>query len=140
MRHFGVSNFTPSQFTLLEAHLDFPFGDQPSGVLAFLHLDPIYDGTFDQALLSPYAPDDLALRWRVGGCLGATDDPQAQRVVAVLEEVAREVEARDIDSVALAWILQHPSNPDHHHRQRQDRTLAKRVKRDRANPQSSAMV
>lgn len=109
VRHFGVSNFTPSQFTLLEAYLDFPLVTNQVE-FSVLHLDPLYDGTFDQALLSPYAP----MIWSplAGGRLfGTTDDPQAQRVVAVLEEVAREVEARDIDSVALAWILQHPSNP-----------------------------
>lgn len=104
-RHVGVSNVTPSQFDLLQAHLDLPLvTTQPE--LSVWRSDPVRDGTLDQALVRGVTP----LAWsplgggRIAGA--AADDP----VLAVLDRLAAE-HGVDRAAVALAFVLRHPSAP-----------------------------
>jgi predicted oxidoreductase len=104
--HFGVSNFTPSQFDLLASRLPFAM---VTNQLQFsvLHTVPLYDGTFDQCLrlrVSPMAWSPLD-----GGRLLRAKDVRARRVRRALEEVGQELGGATLEQVALAWILAHPS-------------------------------
>jgi predicted oxidoreductase len=47
VKHFGVSNFTPSQFALIQSRLDFPLVTNQIE-FSVLHLPPLYDGALDQ--------------------------------------------------------------------------------------------
>ena len=103
---FCVSNFAPVQFDLLASRLPFPLVTNQIQ-FSVLHLDPIYDGTFDQCQqlrISPMAWSPLA-----GGTLFRGRGEAAARVRIALESVGRELGGLTLDQVAFAWILAHPA-------------------------------
>ena len=90
VREVGVSNFTRAQTDALVAHLGFPVvTTQPE--LSALCLDPITDGTLDDALRDGRTP----LAWsplgggRLGTGVAATDD-RTSAVHAELDRIAAE--------------------------------------------------
>lgn len=102
----GVSNHRPSQTAALQRFLDFPIATQQPQYSA-AHLDPLFDGTFDQCLELGHR----VLCWSplAGGRL-ATGDGVAPGLLAVLDRLAaRESVSRA--TIALAFTLAHPSNP-----------------------------
>lgn len=107
VRTLGVSNVTPSQFALLQSHLDLPLvSTQPE--FSAWHVEPVRDGTFDQCLqleLTPLAWSPLG-----GGRVGAAGADGDDGVAA---ELARLAERHDVTSadVALAFVLAHPARP-----------------------------
>ncbi len=108
IREIGVSNFLPGQWDLLQSRLPSPLATNQFEFSA-LRLDPLSDGTMDQAQLhrrrpmvwSPLAGADLLL--------GTT--PRHIEVRSVMERIADEIGADHISAVALAFILMHPSRP-----------------------------
>ncbi len=106
IQEVGVSNHTPDQIRALQAHLPFPLvSTQPE--YSALHLDPLFDGTFDQAMeigLSVIAWSPLG-----GGRLADASELN-QDLSKVLSELA-EREAVDIATIALAFSLAHPTRP-----------------------------
>lgn len=107
IRHIGVSNFTPSQFSLLQSRLNVPIVTNQVQC-SLLHLDPIYDGTFDQAQQLERSP----MLWSpfAGGSLFHSHDERAARVRECCHEIARKYNA-SIDQIALAWLLSLPCRP-----------------------------
>lgn len=106
VRHFGVSNFLPWQFDLLQSRLDFPLVTNQIELSA-LHLAPLHDGTLDQAQrlrVPPMVWSPLA-----GGRLFDAHDERAGRVRTALEAVGHELGGAAVDQVALAWLLRHPA-------------------------------
>ncbi len=106
VKHFGVSNFSPSQFLMLDSHLDFPLVTNQIE-FSVMNLNPLEDGTIDLLIelgISPMAWSPLA-----GGRIFNEDSPQAQRLRKTLEEIKNETEASSIDQVALAFIANHPA-------------------------------
>ncbi|MBC3811538.1 aldo/keto reductase [Undibacterium aquatile] len=105
--HFGVSNFTPSQFDLLASR--FPLVTNQVE-LSLLHLPPLHDGTLDLCQRLRIAP----MIWSAlgGGALlsDATANADVQRVRVALGQVAAELQV-PLATVAIAWVLQHPSKP-----------------------------
>lgn len=107
VKHFGVSNFTPSQFTLLQSRLDKPLVTNQVEINP-LHFDVIEDGTLDlmqQLRVRPMAWSSLA-----GGDIFTSYSDQAVRVRATLNEIAQELDT-DIVLVIYAFANQLPSNP-----------------------------
>lgn len=103
--HFGVSNFTPSQFALL--HSRFPLVTNQIE-LHPLHLAPLHDGTLDQCQqhrIQPMIWSPLA-----GGRLFTSDTPQATRVRDALATVGARLGV-SASTTAFAWLLRHPSRP-----------------------------
>jgi predicted oxidoreductase len=105
--HFGVSNFLPFQFDLLASRLPFPLMTNQLEC-SVLHLDAMLDGTLDQCQQLRIAP----MAWSPfgGGRLFTSDDEQAVRVRKALQNIGDELGGASMDQVALAWLLQHPSN------------------------------
>jgi predicted oxidoreductase len=103
--HFGVSNFTPSQFELLASRLDFPVVTNQVE-LSVLNMEVLHDGTADQCLRLGVAP--MAWSPLGGGRLFDQADEQAVRVRRALLSVGEDLGA-SVDQVALAWILDHPA-------------------------------
>jgi predicted oxidoreductase len=104
--HFGVSNFTPSQFDMLASRLDFPLVTNQIE-LSVLHMDVLNDGTVDQCQrlgISPMAWSPLA-----GGRLFHDEGEQAVRVREALSKVGESLGGAGMDQMALAWILTHPA-------------------------------
>ncbi|KAJ3201922.1 hypothetical protein HDU82_007733 [Entophlyctis luteolus] len=119
VRQFGVSNFTPGQFELLQSRL--PNIQLAANQIEFsvLHTAPLFDGSLDHLqkvralpmIWSPLAGG--ANSWpRGGGLFGPNKTERDQRVVAALDKIAKQVGADvTIDQIAYAWLLMHPSAP-----------------------------
>ena len=105
--HFGVSNFTPSQFTLLQDRLPFPLvtNQVECSVLEFRVM---HEGTLDQAQQLSRAP--MAWSPFAGGRLFNGTDEKSIRVRHCLQEISTELGGAPIDQLALSWLLKHPSN------------------------------
>ncbi|WP_285127842.1 aldo/keto reductase [Leclercia adecarboxylata] len=106
VRHFGASNFTPAQFTLLQSRLPFTLATNQ------VEISPVYqplllDGTLDQL-------QQLRIRPMAWSCLGGGrlfNDDAFQPLRDELAQVAQELNAETIEQVVYAWILRLPSQP-----------------------------
>lgn len=108
VKHFGVSNFTTSQFKLLQSRLDEPLITNQIEINP-THLDAISDGTLDylqQISVRPMAWSSLA-----GGRIFNAQDPQARRLRDELGAVAQELAVDSIDQIIYAWVRRLPSRP-----------------------------
>lgn len=103
--NFGVSNFTPQQFELLHSRIALVTNQVECSLL---HLDPLDDGTFDQAQRLRCRP----MIWSplAGGRLYSEDSPAAHRVRWVLGEICARLGCTPT-TLALAWLLRHPARP-----------------------------
>lgn len=106
--HFGVSNFSASQFDLLQSRLPMKLVTNQIEISP-LHMDPLHDGTLDHAQQHDIAP--MAWSCLGGGRLFSPEDPKARRIRAELQTIADEVSATSIDQVLYAWVLALPSKP-----------------------------
>jgi len=105
VRHFGVSNFLPSQFEMLAANLDVPLVTNQIEY-SVMCLDAHADGTID--LCQRLAMRPMAWSPLGGGRLFHEDCEQAKRVRETLSRVGRDLGGASIYQVALAWMLAHP--------------------------------
>lgn len=106
VRHFGVSNFTPAQFALLQSRLPFTLATNQVEISP-VHQPLLLDGTLDQL-------QQLRIRPMAWSCLGGGrlfNDEAFQTLRNELETVARELNAESIEQVVYAWILRLPSKP-----------------------------
>ncbi|WP_341501262.1 aldo/keto reductase [Gallaecimonas sp. GXIMD4217] len=105
---FGVSNFTPAQFSLLQSRLDFPLITNQIECSPY-EMKALDDGTLDQCQqlgIHPMLWSPLA-----GGRLFNQGDAKAHRLRQALSEIGEEIGARGLDQVVYAWLNQHPSRP-----------------------------
>ena len=106
VRHFGVSNFTPAQFALLQSRLPFTLATNQ------VEISPVYqplllDGTLDQL-------QQLRIRPMAWSCLGGGrlfNDDAFQPLRDELAKVAQELNAETIEQGGHAWPLRLPSQP-----------------------------
>lgn len=106
VRHFGVSNFTPAQFALLQSRLPFTLATNQVEISP-VHQLLLLDGTLDQL-------QQLRVRPMAWSCLGGGrlfNDDEFQPLRNELEAIARELNAESIEQVVYAWILRLPSKP-----------------------------
>ncbi|KAJ3328100.1 hypothetical protein HDU76_010589 [Blyttiomyces sp. JEL0837] len=104
VRHFGVSNFTSSQFDLLASRLPFPLVTNQIE-LHPLGLEPLHDGTLDhlqQHRVTPMAWSPLG-GGRLVNPAAAQSDVAVARVQTKLAELAKDI--------CYAWILNQPTHP-----------------------------
>lgn len=103
--HFGVSNFTPSQFELLDAAVPLATNQIE---LHPLHAAPLWDGTLDQAQRLQRRP----MVWSplAGGRVFAGEDEAARRLQRTLQSVGERL-GRSPATVAYAWLMRLPSRP-----------------------------
>jgi predicted oxidoreductase len=113
VRAFGVSNFTPSQFSLLQKACPMPLVVHQ--VEIGLHrLEPFNDGTLDQCLAAgviPQAWSPLGGGRLVSNFVDMKDPHHArkQKLLDTLDAIARDHGAtRTV--IALAWLLKHPAH------------------------------
>ncbi|CAM6378508.1 putative oxidoreductase YdhF [Leclercia adecarboxylata] len=106
VRHFGVSNFTPAQFALLQSRLPFTLATNQVEISP-VHQPLLLDGTLDQL-------QQLRIRPMAWSCLGGGrlfNDEAFQPLRDELAQVAQELNAETIEQVIYAWILRLPSQP-----------------------------
>lgn len=110
VRDFGVSNFTPSQFALLQDRMVANGLSLVTNQVecSLLQLAPLYDGTFDQAQQLRCAP----MLWSPlgGGRIFTDSDPVASRVRETLTHLGEQLGA-PATTVLMAWLLALPSRP-----------------------------
>ncbi|MBN3573906.1 aldo/keto reductase [Vibrio neptunius] len=108
VKHFGVSNFTPSQFDLLQSRVAKPLVTNQIEINP-LNFEVAHDGTLDQLQMKRVRP--MAWSCLGGGNIftGATE--QAQRVRDELEAIRCEVGAQSIDQIIYAWVNRLPARP-----------------------------
>ncbi len=103
---FGVSNFLPHQFNLLQSRLDFPLTTNQieASVLCTEHFD---NGNIDFLQERRVAP----MVWSpfAGGKIFWENSDRANRVRNVLNELAHKYQV-GTDAIANAWLLVHPVN------------------------------
>lgn len=96
--HFGVSNFTPAQFEMLQSYLSFPLVTNQVEI-SLSCTAPLFDGTLDSLMkrrVSPMAWSPLG-----GGELMAGDGRLFHKAVQYSATHAQ---------LSLAWLLKHPSH------------------------------
>ncbi|MEZ9231042.1 aldo/keto reductase family oxidoreductase [Vibrio amylolyticus] len=108
VKHFGVSNFSASQFDLLQSRLG------KSLVTNQVEINPInfdvaHDGTLDQLQMKRIRP--MAWSCLAGGSLFNGTTEQEKRVIKELEALKVELGASSIDQVVYAWVRRLPSQP-----------------------------
>jgi predicted oxidoreductase len=106
VRHFGVSNFTPAQFALLQSRLPFTLATNQVEISP-VHQPAILDGTLDQC-------QQLRIRPMAWSCLGGGslfNDEAFQPLRDELQAVADEIGAQTIEQVVYAWVMRLPSRP-----------------------------
>ncbi len=111
--HVGVSNYTPSQFEALQAHLDFPILSHQPEFSAWT-LDPMRDGILDQCMARGLG----VLAWSplAGGALATGEMPDTspgsqarfQALLARIDDLAKALNVART-AVALAFVLAHPA-------------------------------
>jgi len=106
VKHFGVSNFTPAQFSLLQSRLPFTLVTNQVEISP-IHQPAILDGTLDLC-------QQLRIKPMAWSCLGGGrlfSEVEFQPLGDELENVANEIGADNIEQVVYAWIMRLPSEP-----------------------------
>ncbi len=103
--HFGVSNFTPQQFDMLNTYIDEPLVTNQVEISPYC-LEHFGNGNIDYFLqhdIKPMAWSPLA-----GGNLLNPQDKKGRRIYKSLLEVAQELNIESLDQVIYSWLLKHP--------------------------------
>ena len=106
VKHFGVSNFTPAQFSLLQSRLPFQLATNQVEISP-IHQPAILDGTLDLC-------QQLRIKPMAWSCLGGGrlfSDAEFQPLRDELQAVANEIGADTIEQVVYAWVMRLPSQP-----------------------------
>lgn len=103
---FGVSNFSVSQFELLQSVLPFPLVTNQVEC-SVLETKPFDDGTFDLCRRQGIAP--MAWSPLGGGALFSGRAKRIARVRAQLRAMCDALGIGSIDRLALAWLMNHPA-------------------------------
>lgn len=105
VKHFGVSNFSTSQFQLLASRFPLVTNQLEHSLL---HHAPLYDGCFDlcqQLKIRPMIWSALG-----GGRLFGNTSQSGLHLQDALQKTALALQVSEA-CVALAWVLRHPSQP-----------------------------
>lgn len=107
IKHVGVSNFTTSQFQLFQSKLELPLVTNQLEC-SLLHLNAIYDGTFDQCQEHDISP----MLWSpfAGGEIFTEEGKRIKRIRKAGKTLCEKYNI-EFDQLALAWCLRLPSNP-----------------------------
>lgn len=105
--NFGVSNFSPSQFELLQSYIDQRLVTNQVEISP-LHLEHFENGNIDffqKERLAPMAWSPMAR-----GRLFHASSEREKRLISTIEEIKHETSAEASDQIILAWLLHHPVN------------------------------
>ncbi len=108
VNYFGVSNFSTSQFSLLQSRLDY------SLVTNQIEINPINfaatsNGTLDQLQQLRIKP--MAWSCLAGGRITTEQTEQILRLKKTLSQIAAEIGAQSFEQIIYAWVLKLPSRP-----------------------------
>jgi predicted oxidoreductase len=103
--HFGVSNFTPDQYEMLNKYTEEKLVTNQVEISPYC-LEHFENGNIDFFLkenIKPMAWSPLA-----GGKLLSPYDEKGPRVLRALLQVSEELNITPVDKVIYAWLLKHP--------------------------------
>ncbi|MTD26069.1 aldo/keto reductase [Erwinia sorbitola] len=106
VKYFGVSNFTPAQYSLLQSRLPFTLVTNQVEISP-VHQPLLLDGTLDQC-------QQMRVRPMAWSCLGGGSmftSPEYQPLRDELALIQQETAADNIEQLIYAWIMQLPSKP-----------------------------
>lgn len=104
--HFGVSNFTPAQYALLQSRLPFTLVTNQVEISP-IQQNTLLDGTLDQC-------QQLRIRPMAWSCLGGGrlfSDPHYQPLRDELTLIKKESGATSLEQVVYAWVMKLPAHP-----------------------------
>jgi len=101
VKDFGVSNFSASQFDLLNQYVPLVTNQIEASVN---HTDSFYDGTLDQLMTKNLRP----MAWSVMGNYFSETSQQNIRIKKVILELCKKYYAEE-NEILLAFVLKHPS-------------------------------
>ena len=104
--HFGVSNFTPGQFEMLQAFTDEKLVTNQVEISPYC-LEHFENGNIDFFLKEKVKP--MAWSPLAGGKILNPNDEKGSGVLRVLLEVAGELNVQPVDKIIYAWLLKHPA-------------------------------
>ena len=104
----GVSNYSPSQFAALSSRMAQPLVTNQVE-FSLLHMDPIFDGTFDQCQEKANHP--MAWSPLAGGKLFDPSHEAAIRLAKEAAILAPRYGNATLEQLAYAWVMAHPSAP-----------------------------
>jgi predicted oxidoreductase len=105
--HFGVSNFNPQQYEMLNSYLDAKLVTNQVEISPFC-LEHFDNGNIDYFLeqrIKPMAWSPLA-----GGEILMPKGEKGTRIFKSLTEVADELSVDSIDKIIYCWLLKHPAS------------------------------
>jgi predicted oxidoreductase len=103
--HFGVSNFLPLQFEMLNSRLEKKLVTNQIEISPSC-LDHFINGNIDFLLKERIKP--LAWSPLAQGRLTSPDNEKGRKVYDALKEVASELEVESLETIAYGWLLHHP--------------------------------
>ncbi|MBU42163.1 MAG: oxidoreductase [Spirochaetaceae bacterium] len=107
IKYYGVSNFTTSQFKMLNACTNKKLATNQIEMNP-VHQDPFLDGTLDYMVQKQIRP--MAWSPTAGGAIFNDSSPQFVRLRETLQEIAGRY-GMEMDQVLYSWLLMHPSQP-----------------------------
>ena len=108
IRAAGVSNYSASQFDLLNARMEQPLVTNQIE-FSLLHPEPINDGTLHQCEKLGVLP--MAWSPLAGGRIFDPSNSAAPRLAEAAKSMSSRYNAATLEQLAYAWILAHPSHP-----------------------------
>lgn len=105
--HFGVSNFNPQQYEMLNSYLNYDLATNQVEISPFC-LENFDNGNMDFFLdkrIKPLAWSPLA-----GGKIINPEGEKEQRIFNSLTEIANELDVDSIDKIIYSWLLKHPAH------------------------------
>ena len=102
VRDFGVSNFTPSQFSLI--HQYFPYLITNQVEISLNQTNAFYDGTLDQMMLHKMRPT----AYSVLGNYFSTESEQNSRIREILQILCDKYGAQE-NQLLISFLLKHPA-------------------------------
>jgi predicted oxidoreductase len=106
VRHFGVSNFNPQQFEMLEEYVEQPLVTNQVEIspVCLEHFD---NGNIDYLIKRKIQP--MAWSPLGGGKLMNPENEKEHRLHNTLKKIASELKVDSIDKVIYSWLLKHPA-------------------------------
>lgn len=108
VKHFGVSNFTPAQFELLQSRWHEPLITNQVEINP-VNLTVTEDGTLEQMQRLGVRP--MAWSCLAGGRLFTEQTAQMLRLRHTLNQISEEIGATNLEQVVFAWVMKMPAKP-----------------------------
>ncbi|MEE4198385.1 MAG: aldo/keto reductase [Bacteroidales bacterium] len=104
--HFGVSNFNPNQFKMLNSFVQDPLVTNQLEISPF-HLEHFENGNLDFLQMEKIRP--MAWSPTAGGRLFNPKSQKELRIYHQLQDIAEELDIGGIDKIIYSWLFKHPA-------------------------------